>query len=142
MAHALGVEQHEQVERARIGELAGAETAHAEHGEPRRRRFVPVGRREAAPREGLPQQVVERAGEHGIGKPAERLGDPIQRPGAGDFGERHGERRAPPERPKPAGEDAAICRLTGGVRDLVERARVRGAGALLGHLPKLSRLAD
>ena len=40
--HAFGVEEHEQVELARIGELARAEPAHAEHGQPARRRLVLV----------------------------------------------------------------------------------------------------
>ena len=89
----------------------------------------------------LPKQVVERAREHGIGEPGEGCGDPIQRPGACDVGERDGERRAPPELPKPTGEDAAVAARAGDVCDLVERACERGARALLGHQAKLGRLA-
>ena len=85
--------------------------------------------------------MVERAREHGIGEPGEGCSDAIERPGAGDVGERYGERRPPPELPKPTREDAAITARTGGARYLVERARERGARALLGHQTKLGRLA-
>ena len=139
--HAFGIEQHEQVELARIGELACAEPANAEHGQPARHRFVLVWRREDAPCGGLPEQVVERAFEHGIGKPGESCGDPIERPGPGQIGERYGERRPPLGAPQQPGEDPAISRLTGGVRYLRKRARKRSARALFSHQAKLGRLA-
>ena len=141
MPHAFGVEEHEQAELARIGKLARAEPAHAEHGQPARRRCILVWGCESAPRGGIPKQVVERAREHGIGEPGEGCGDPIEGPRACDVGKRDGQRRPPPELPKPTGEDAAVAARAGGARYLVERARERSARALLGHQAKLGRLA-
>ena len=142
VAHPLGVEQHEQVQLARVSKLARAESAHAEHGEPARRcRFVIVGRCEGAAGCGFPKEMVESAGERGVGEAGEGRGHGLWRPCAGELGERRGERRPPLGRPKPPGEGAAVAIARSGTRQRVEHALECGVRAALGQDAKLGRLA-
>ena len=142
VAHTLGVEEHDQGELARIGELARPERPQAEHGEPAgRRRLVRVGGREDAAGDRRAKQMVERAGEHGIRDAGEGRADRLRRPGAGNVGKGGDERRPPPGRAQPQDDAAAIAAAAGGARHALQRALEGSVGAALGHDAKLGRFA-
>ena len=142
VAHTLGVEEHDQGKLARIGELTRPERAQAEHGEPAGgRRLVRVGCREDAAGDRRVEQMVERAGEHGIRDAGEGRGDRLRRPGAGNVGKCRDERRPPPGRAQPQDDAAAVAVAAGGSRHALERALEGSVGAALGHDAKLGRFA-
>ena len=142
VAHALRVEQHDQGEFARIGELACTEPAHAEHGQPARcSRRVALCKREGAACSRLPQQMIQCAGEHGFRNAGESRSHRLKRPGAGKVGERGGERCPVLCRPQPPGDAATVAAAGGEPRYLVEHALERRVGAAFGHQAKLGRFA-
>ncbi len=89
------IEKQDQVDIARIVELAGAELAHAEHDQPAI--VLRIGRvREHDPAfcSGLAQQMAQRCTDRRFGKAAERCGLLFERPGAGKLGDRGQQRGA------------------------------------------------
>ena len=140
IGHALGLEQHDQVDVARVVELEGAELAHAEdHDAAGAERLVRRVGRDLATLGRLAQRELERARDGEIGEAGERRGDLLERPQAGDVGER-GEQREPApaaaeQRHDPGaarlglGGDAGHHRLAGGIRPLAQqRAQDVGLG--------------
>ena len=142
VAHTLGVEEHDQVEPARISELPRAESADTEHGQPARcRRLVLVREGKHAARRCRTEKMIQSGGEDRLRQPGEGSGHPLERPGAGDVGECDGERRPSLGRAQPRGECATVAAPTGAVRNLVEGSLERSVGAAFGHDAKLSRFA-
>ena len=140
VAEALGVEQDDEVDVARIVELAAAELAHAEHDQAR---FGgrPVGSAavDLAARRRVAQGQLERPLDREIGEPAERRGHALERPEAGEVGQRHQERDPPlalaqarhqPRAPVAGGgADLGEQPLEGGIRSAgQERAQDLGLG--------------
>ncbi len=89
----LGIEEDDQVDVARIVQLAPAELAEAQHHETGAGlRILTVGREEAAGGGGLEQHRVEGRADGGVREVGERRRHPLQRPDAADIGERHEKR--------------------------------------------------
>ena len=89
----VAVVEQDEVDVARVVELAGAELAHAEHGEGRGLGIA--AERELAVALELQQDRVGRARRgSATAKRAERAGDLLERPGPGDVGDGDGERHA------------------------------------------------
>ena len=140
--HPLRVEQHEQVELARIGELACAECADAEHGQPAHRcRLIAIHGHEGAARRCLRKQLVERAGNGGIGEAGQGFRHLVQRPGPGNVGQRDSEQCPPLGRLEPLEKGAAAIGAVRGTRYLLDCVRECRVRAVLGHQAKLGRLA-
>ena len=88
----VAIVEQDQVDVARVIELAGAELAHAERGEGRRLRVA--AQRKVALALELQQDRRQDRVDAGGGEAAQRGGDALERPGAGDVGARDGERHA------------------------------------------------
>ena len=86
--------------------------------------------------------MLEGGGEHRVGGPGEGAPHPLQRPGAGDVGERGGEQGPLLGRAQPGGEGAALALAAGGGRDVLKHILERGIGTLLGHDAKPGGVAD
>ena len=142
VAYALRIVEHDEGEVARIGELARAQGAHPEHGQPARLGGrAGLRRREDAARCQPVEQMVEGAGKRRLREPRQRRGHRLERPGAGDFGKRSGEPRPSLACPQPLQDGATVGGAAGLDRHLVERALQGSLGAALGHDAKLGRFA-
>ncbi len=94
IAHALGIEQHDQVDVAGIVELARAQLAHAEHDEPALALgILHVRDLELSAMMGGAQQEAQRRAQAQVRKLGQGRGDALERPPARDVRERHQERR-------------------------------------------------
>ena len=91
IAQPLGVEEHDQVDVARVVQLAGAELAHAED---EHTRGVHRCGLDLAAASALREQMGERALDRAVGQIGERLGDLLERPQAGEVAQTHQERVA------------------------------------------------
>ena len=90
----VGIEQHDEVDVARIIELARTHLAHGEHhiaGADLRTRGI--GRREMTGPFGPGQKMADRKGDRGVGERGQRLGDAHHAPHPADVGERNEKRR-------------------------------------------------
>ena len=85
----IAVVEQDQVDVARVVELVGAELAHAEHGEGGGLGIA--ANAELALAFELQQDRVGQRVEAGGGEAAQRAGDVLERPGAGDVGDGDGE---------------------------------------------------
>ena len=90
----VGIEQHDEVDVARVVELARAHLAHGEHHiAGADLRTLGIGRREMTGLLGPGQKMADRKGNGGVGERGERLGDAHHAPHPADVGERDEERR-------------------------------------------------
>ena len=117
--------EKDQVDIARIIELATAELAHAEHDEPAVL-LQPIGicRLDRAGAHRLAQQVPQGGADCSLGETAQRQGLLFQRPAAGKFGDRGEKGRAPPRNSEPPHQRrrifAKISRLLDACGEAVE----------------------
>ena len=122
-----GVVEHDEVDVARIVELARPHLAHCQHDVARAcRRALGVGDLEPAAALRIREQVVDRAANGGIGEPGLTLDDLHHRPNPADIGERNQQRARCLHVPEQAHDLGFITRCCDGSlcvdKNLVEAA--------------------
>ncbi len=110
----LLVEEDDEVDIARVVELARTVLAHAEHEDAARAHRIVAGLgRQLAAGDGVADEVPNGLPDHEIGELGERARHGLERPSLAEIGQRHVQRPAPPQPSQRRHEPRPVGRLDG-----------------------------
>ncbi len=137
----IPVVQHDQIDVARVIQLARAELAHPEH-----EKFAAFARLLRIPDAdffglaGLPQQKIHRAADSGFRDGRQRMGDVVERPDAAHVGYRDQQGRLAPHCAKHLHRGVFIARRANGLRCFFNQSSEMGFRLALQHADQNRRI--